>query len=69
MTDTSKEVVENVVFGLRPMNGSNEMDAGVAMIKALEAERDSLRTQLATALRAIALDTTTPTCDNTREGE
>lgn len=53
--DTSAEAVERVMFGLRPMNGSNEMDAGVAMIEALVAERDTLRAQLATA-RADALE-------------
>jgi len=53
--DTSAEAVDRVMFGLRPMNGSNEMDAGVAMIEAIVSERDTLRAQLATA-RADALE-------------
>ena len=46
MISTSIEDISRVIQRLRPMNGSNEMDAGVALIEALAAERDSLQAQL-----------------------
>jgi hypothetical protein len=46
MISTNTETISRVIQGLRPMNGSNEMDAGVALIEALAAERDSLQAEL-----------------------
>ena len=43
MTETSKDEIEAVVRGLRPMNGANQMDDGVKLIQALAAERDALQ--------------------------
>ena len=46
--DTSTVEIRAVIRGLRPMNGSNAMDEGVALIEALAAERDALQAQLTT---------------------
>lgn len=50
--DTSTVAIERVCRGLRPVNGSNEMDDGVAIIYALAAERDALRSILQAAVDA-----------------
>ncbi len=43
---TDDKTIADVIFGLRPLIGSNEMDAGVELIEALAEERKELRQAL-----------------------